>query len=138
MKYPPYVKTKANKFWFNVGRVIDWSLAFAIIILFIILVSGCVSAWPPQNYAGVSHMIIHFDEQGNVSRLENISGKESADADFTLTNDGGTVIKVSAKGLKAFKGHASRANVETALSKAGIEPDPTLVDLILDAIATVN
>ncbi len=64
-------------------------------------------------------------------------GKEKQNVSLEIALPTGARITYTADGVKAFKAHEVRAAVEQAISADEREVMPNIVDIIVDALATL-
>ena len=74
-------------------------------------------------------------EKPFVCALRFRDGKEKEAVSLSLRHPSGIEVSYAANSVRAFDAIVARAEVEKALAAAGIEATPSLVDLVLRAVA---
>ena len=88
--------------------------------------------WNPQQYSGLTHVKVEYDENGQPKYVSWWDGKEKTDVsvDVVKNPDGTVTLHYTAKGVAAFEGQGLRANVETGVVEVGKDVIETGGDVI--------
>ncbi len=108
-----------------------------LMLLAIFALGGCAYGavpWNTQNYAGINKAEINFNEDGTLSHVLVIGGKEQESVSANFEMPSGLKFSYNAEGVEAFPGQKFRADVERAISKDVKEAFPGIVDTIVDAL----
>ena len=123
-----------------------------LIVLFITLfvLSGCGAGavskktentseqihWNPQQYAGMTHVVVGYNKDGSVKDVSWWDGKEKTDVTVTITKnpDGTVTLHYTATGVTAFEGVGIRADVEKAIVEASKDVALSTIEGVIKAI----
>lgn len=123
-----------------------------LIVLFIALfvLSGCGAGavskktanageqihWNPQQYAGMTHVVVGYNKDGSVRDVSWWDGKEKTDVTVTIVKntDGTVTLNYTATGVTAFEGVGIRADVEKAIVEASKDVALSTIEGVIKAI----
>ena len=92
--------------------------------------------WNPQQYAGMTHVVVGYNKDGSVRDVSWWDGKEKTDVTVTITKntDGTVTLNYSATGVTAFEGIGIRADVEKAIVEASKDVALSTIEGVIKAI----
>ena len=99
-----------------------------VVVAGVLLVAGCAGNTPwenPQQYAGITHVDAQWNDNGNLKHVRVFSGKEGQSFDISANLKEGTV-DWKGKGVRAFEGFASRAEVEKYVAEKFADAAPEI------------
>lgn len=79
--------------------------------------------WNPQQYAGLTHVQVGYNDDGSIDTVSWWDGKEKTDVAVNVLKnpDGSVTLNYTATGVTAFEGQGMRANVETGVVEVGAD-----------------
>ncbi len=111
-----------------------------------LFLAGCAGTIPgvsQQGVAGITNVRLEWCEPASAEAPKYLcglrwrDGKEKQNVSLEIELPTGARITYTADGVKAFKAHEVRAAVEQAISEDVREVMPNIVDIIVDALATL-
>ena len=120
-----------------------------LLIFTILVLTGCAGAtskmtknegeqihWNPQQYAGLTHVVVGYNKDGTVKDVSWWDGKEKTDVTVEVVKnpDGTVTLNYSATGVTAFEGVGIRADVEKAIVEASKDVALGTIEGVIKAI----
>ena len=92
--------------------------------------------WNPQQYAGMTHVVVGYNNDGSVKNVSWWDGKEKTDVTVTIVKnpDGTVTLNYSATGVTAFVGVGIRADVEKAIVEASKDVAISTIEAVINAV----
>lgn len=99
--------------------------------------SGCnYLSTQPEQYGGIVHFSIDYDETGRLEEITVYDGKERGGVSIDIDNaETGATISVGGQQVSAFDGQAIRAELEKVLAENRISLPAEIINSLVGAIA---